>query len=326
MSGVVVETWRRFDIRGIDDLSNAVLGADLEATQMAGARVRGSLAFAARDGIVFSSGLINGNVAISGPLSRNAVTLSMFLRLGPGSRFWLNEMTEGDVGVILPGDDYDIIYAPRSLYLAATLTRERLEREVAREGLVWDRGLVSRTALRSPPIEPHELEWLRQQTLRIHRSAAAVRNNRMTIGQRLLRDIVNHYARLPQSGGGVRIPPVGSVKIVYEAREYIRGNLAGPISVDDLAMATETPPRSLFRAFSEVLGDTPHSYVRRLRLHRIRKELISAARSTVSGAAQNWGMGQDLGRLSRNYRDLFGENPSFTLAHGRALQHGDAWL
>lgn len=327
MSGVVVESWRRFNIRRIDDLSNAVLGADLEAIQMAGDRVRGSLAFAARDGIVFSSGLINGNAAISGLTSRNAVTLCLFLKLGPGSRFWLNEMTEGDVGVILPGDDCDTIYAPRSLYLAATLTTERLKREAAREGLVWDRGLVSGTALRSTPIEPRELESLRERTLSLHRSGAAVRNTRSTVGRQFLRDIVNHYARLPQNGGGVRILPAGSVKIVHEAREYIRGNLARPISVDDLATATETPPRSLFRAFSEVLGDTPHGYVRRLRLHRIRKELISGGTtSTVSSAAHKFGAGQDLGRLSHSYRDLFGENPSCTLAHGRALQHNDTWL
>ncbi|WP_394893694.1 DUF1214 domain-containing protein [Mesorhizobium sp. AaZ16] len=48
--------WHRFDIRRIEDLSNAVLGAELEAIQMAGPRIRGSLAFAARDGIIFSSG------------------------------------------------------------------------------------------------------------------------------------------------------------------------------------------------------------------------------------------------------------------------------
>jgi AraC-like DNA-binding protein len=320
----VLETWHRFDIRRIDDLSNAVLGADLEATQMAGARVRGSLAFAARDGIIFSSGLISGNVAIRGPLSKNAVTLSIFLKLGPGSRFWLNEMAEGDVAVILPGDDCDTIYAARSLYLAATLTTERLEKEAENDGLVWDRGLVSRTALRSTPIEPRELEWLRRQTFSIHRSG--VRNIRMAIGRRLLRDILSNYTRLAQTGGDVRFP-VGPAKIVHDARDYIRRNPAKPISVDDLVKATGTSPRSLFRAFSEVLADTPHSYVRRLQLHRIRRELTSGCRTnTISSAAHKWGVGQDLGRLSRSYRELFGENPTCTLAHGHALQHDDTWL
>ena len=56
----VAETWHRFAVRRIDDMTNAIWGADLEAVQMPGDRIRGSLAFAARDGIVFSSGLIDG--------------------------------------------------------------------------------------------------------------------------------------------------------------------------------------------------------------------------------------------------------------------------
>jgi hypothetical protein len=56
------EAWRRFPVRRIEDLRNAVLGADLEAMQMAGPPPSGSLAFRASRGIVFSTGLIDGKV------------------------------------------------------------------------------------------------------------------------------------------------------------------------------------------------------------------------------------------------------------------------
>jgi hypothetical protein len=56
LSGRAARLWHRFDIRPIEDQGNAVLGAELEAVQMAGPRIGGSLAFAARDGIVFGSG------------------------------------------------------------------------------------------------------------------------------------------------------------------------------------------------------------------------------------------------------------------------------
>jgi AraC-like DNA-binding protein len=326
LSAVVIETWRRFDIRRIDDLSNAVLGADLEAIQMAGGCVRGSLAFAARDGVVFSSGLIDGNVMIRGALSKNAVTLVVVLQVGPGSRLWLDEVTAGNVGIVLPGDECDIFCTAGSLYVTAILTSTRLREEVAREGLSLNRSLVRKTGLHSTPIGLRALTCLRRQFASIHSSRTDVEISKLGIGSRMLRTVENHYAELPQSRDE-RIHLAGQAKIVHDARKYIRKNLARPISVEALSIAAETSPRSLFRAFSAVLGDTPHSYVRRLRLHRVRQELMSqCATSTVSGAAHKWGMGGDLGRLSQNYRDLFGENPSTTLALGRSLQQDDAWL
>jgi len=138
----------------------------------------------------------------------------------------------------------------------------------------------------------------------------------------MLRAILLHYTRLPNIGEG-RLPLVGQAKIVHAARDYIRQHLTSAISVDDIANATDTSPRTLFRAFSDVLGDTPHDYVRRLRLHGIRRALLSTETITVSLAAQNWGMAGDLGRLSKNYRELFGEYPSSTLAFARTLQRKD---
>ena len=138
----------------------------------------------------------------------------------------------------------------------------------------------------------------------------------------MLRALVLHYARLPPIGEG-RVRPVGQAKIVQDARDYIRRHLTSAISVEDIANATDTSLRTLFRAFSEVLGDTPGDYVRRLRLHRIRRDLLSSNTMTVSHAAQNWGMAGDLGRLSKNYRELFGESPSSTRAFVRMLQRDD---
>jgi hypothetical protein len=56
-------------IARIEDLSDAVYGAGLEATQMSTGRLTGGLTFSQGNGIIYSSGLINGQVALSGPLS-----------------------------------------------------------------------------------------------------------------------------------------------------------------------------------------------------------------------------------------------------------------
>lgn len=321
MSAVALETWHRFDIGRVDDLRNAVFDAGLEAIQMPGAQVRGSLAFAARDGIVFSSGLIHGNASIRGSLSKDAITVGLGLKVGAGSLLWLNQVIAGDVMVVLPGDECDVLLRGSSLYLTATLTAKQLKREVERQGLVLPRCLTSKTGLHPDPIRRETLIALRGHVGRIH-APGDVRDRRLGVGRRMLRAVVDHCARLPDVGACCA-QPIGQAKIVQEAREYIRLHLASAISVDDLANATQTSPRTLFRAFSEVLGDTPRDYVRRLRLHRIRRELLSSDTMTVSLAAQHWGMAGDLGRLSKNYRKLFGEFPSSTLAFARATQRDD---
>jgi AraC-like DNA-binding protein len=321
LSAVVVESWQRFDIRGIDDLSNAVLAADLEAIQMAGARVRGSLAFAARDGIIFSSGLIDGNVMIRGALAEDALTLGVLLRAGPGSRFWFNEVVEGDVGVVLPGETCDFLCTAGSLYVAATLTAKQLRKEAARQCLSVHRRLTSRTGLHMTPLRPPALTRLQQQVADIHHGDLAAKDRRSGAGGGMLTEVLIHYAR--ECPGDDRAGPSGPAQIVHDALEYISENLARPICIDDLSEAVGTSRRTLHRAFAEILGDTPQTYVRRLRLHRIRRELVSNSGTTISAAAQNWGCGQDMGRLSRSYRELFGENPSSTLAIGRATRKDD---
>jgi AraC-like DNA-binding protein len=318
MQGIPV--WHLYEIRTIEDLGNAVLGAQLEAVQMAGPPVRGSLAFAARNGVIFSSGLIKGKIAVNGPLSRDAVTLGIGLRFGPGSRHWLNAVNDGDVGIFLPGDEHDAFYTEGTLYVTATLSAERLEQEAAREGLVLDRKMLSRTGLHSNPISPRPLIRLRCQVALIHDQGNANGDRHYEVGGAMLRTVFEHYARVPSSGDG-RIHPVGRARVVHRAREYIRENLAAPISLDALAEAAGTSRRSLARAFLEVLEDTPCSYIRRLRLHRIRRDLASEAETkcTISMVAARWGI-REAGRMSGWYRDLFGERPIESRARHLARQ------
>jgi hypothetical protein len=77
---------------------------------MTGLPVRGSLAFAARAGVIFSSGLIQIQVSLNDPLSSDAITIVIGLRFGTGSRFWLNTVSEGDVAIFRPRDELDAFY------------------------------------------------------------------------------------------------------------------------------------------------------------------------------------------------------------------------
>jgi hypothetical protein len=83
--------WTRISIARIEDLSDAVFGAGLTAMQMCRGPIKGSLAFAEHDGVVYTSGYIGGRVALAGPLSESMITFGLGLYVAPGTRHWLNE-------------------------------------------------------------------------------------------------------------------------------------------------------------------------------------------------------------------------------------------
>lgn len=309
------EEWIRVPISRIEDLSDAVYGAGLEATQMTPGGVSGSLAFAERDGVLYGSGFIGGTVALTGPLSLDKVTIGLGLDVAPGTWHWMREVGTGNVGVFHPGDEHDSRYTPGTLYSTLTIDADRLEEEAAREDLVLDRTTLGGTGFHARLLEPGVVAWLRRQLARVHGGRAPTMDAR--IGDVMLRAAIQHYGRAPFSGPrDRRLNPHAA--IVRRARAYVQEHLSEPISIDALARAAFASRRTLHRAFADVLNDTPQSYVRRLRLHRIRHNLASDVEQacTIALVANQWGM-SELGRMSVWYRQLFGERPSETHAHAR---------
>lgn len=302
--------WKTLPIARIEDLSDAVMGAGLEATQMSRGDLSGSLAFSQVGGVVFTSGLIGGRVALRGPLSDDRVTIGIGIDLPAGTRHWLNEVETGNIGVYLPGDEHDSIYAPGSLYATVTLTAERLEDEAARLDLVLDRGTLGGTGVHGRKVAPNVPAALGYQFRSIHRGWAVHKDPARAV----LEAVLCHLARPPHARNTGTQPGCHG-RIVARARAYIMENLAEPMSVDEIASAAGASRRTLFRAFADIMDETPGSYVRRLRLHRIRHHLAGDRERvcTIAMIANEWGM-SDVGRMAGSYRELFGERPSDTLA------------
>jgi AraC-like DNA-binding protein len=313
-SGLQTDRWARIPIASVEDLSNAVLGAGLEAMQISRAPVTGSLAFATCDGITCSTGAIDGRVALTGPLSRNEVTLGLGVVMAPGTRHWLKEIESGNVGVFLPGDEHDALYAPGSIYIAITLSGERLEAIAADDELVLDRRTLGGSGISPRKLAGAGLPALEAQFRSIHAGPRAEGTSPAAIGTRVLAALIVHLARPPRLvlGG---IDPAGYARIVARARAFIHANLDKPLSVAMIANAAATSLRTLNRAFQAVLGETPYTYVMKLRLHRIRHELVSDAElaCTITGAARRWGI-EETGRFAGWYREHCGARPSQTLA------------
>ena len=114
-------------------------------------------------------------------------------------------------------------------------------------------------------------------------------------------------------------PPVrGRERLVARARAWIDANLGEPIGIDAIAAAAGASRRTLSRAFFDVLEESPQAYVTRLRLHRIRSDLVAHAVSApkIAEASNRWGI-CELGRMAGRYKDMFGELPSETVRLGK---------
>ena len=84
--------------------------------------------------------------------------------------------------------------------------------------------------------------------------------------------------------------------------------------MSELCEAAHVSERTLQKAFKDIMGMSPVTYLHRLRLHRARDELRKAqsGSTTVTDVAMKWGFWH-FGEFSRAYRNCFGEVPSMTL-------------
>ncbi|KPU96783.1 hypothetical protein APR50_02625 [Variovorax paradoxus] len=112
-----------------------------------------------------------------------------------------------------------------------------------------------------------------------------------------------------------RLPPgtVARRHIVALAREYMRAHADEAISVPDLCAATGVSRRALQYAFEDVVHLSPVTYLRVMRLNRVRRELQTHRRDSIGDVAARWGFWH-LSRFAADYSRLFGELPSATRA------------
>ncbi|MFZ2103249.1 MAG: helix-turn-helix domain-containing protein [Oricola sp.] len=86
-------------------------------------------------------------------------------------------------------------------------------------------------------------------------------------------------------------------------------------TVFDICEALDVSERTLQYAFREYVGLSPTAYLRTCRLNRVRAELTASGpqEATITQMAMRFGF-LHLGRFAGDYKRMFGESPSATLA------------
>lgn len=133
-------------------------------------------------------------------------------------------------------------------------------------------------------------------------------------------DLMSAFFGALRSGCAQRLRPInlrsgGRFRQLQLARDFLAAHAHEPVYLDDLCATLGLSERAVENLFRDLLGITPITYLRHQRLHRARRALLEAPASPalVKQVALECGFWH-LGRFARDYRALFAESPSRTLA------------
>lgn len=103
-------------------------------------------------------------------------------------------------------------------------------------------------------------------------------------------------------------------KIALAIRDQVYHHMDGKINIEKFAKEYEVSGQTLINAFKSLFGFTPKTFLQLLKLNLAQHDLQNANfnNTTVLKIASKWGFSH-MGRFSKNYTELFGENPSVTL-------------
>jgi AraC-like DNA-binding protein len=140
-------------------------------------------------------------------------------------------------------------------------------------------------------------------------SALAARHLEQVLIHCLLFSATHNYS------AALRAPaPAAGSRPVSQAVELLQSDPARAWTIPELAADTCMSVRSLQEGFRRTLGTTPTSFLRRLRLERVREDLLADSEGTtrITEVAFRWGF-VHLGRFAAAYAERFGERPSDTV-------------
>jgi AraC-like DNA-binding protein len=283
------------------------------SNQLSPGQVHGSVLSSRLHAVAVTCTMVSGSFEMRGPVSTDHLVLSLSLESPTPGMQWMRPAHAGMVGVFLPNTDVDSINRNKVSFAVIDIPHDDLDGHAKRLGIAIDPAKIARSGVVPGQINPALRARISRLVADLHVGAPV----RLPPGYRLDEMIIAATVRQLERSQQVDDPMfLGSHhRIVARARAFIDAHLDSPIAIDDLVSAAHASRRTLYRAFAETLGETPQSYILKLRLNRIRQDLAqpNEAMRTVTVVSNRWGI-PELGRLAARYREQFGELPRETLA------------
>jgi AraC-like DNA-binding protein len=229
--------------------------------------------------------------------------------------------TEDDFVVLPPGSDFTFATTGSHRWMSITMPVGMFEAHAAAigKGDLPTIGQEKRVISSPKPL-------LDCFTASAASAAALVRNNGMSAPEKNGKDLVAGLltalnAVTSGSYKEVSLPTRKSRSTsdtMTKALEYVRGQQWGGTTVEDLASAADVTSRTLLRMFRQQLGIGPASYLKLRQLNIVRRALrgTHGSSSKITNIMSEHGV-TEFGRFASEYKALFGERPSDTVARSR---------
>lgn len=305
---------RSVRLRGVEDLREAVRGADLRVVQLVPGSLQGNLIHAKIGNIFLSAGDFGLDIRARGVMNPDLVTVGMMLESSGQVSQWDYDVVPGDVVLFPKSVEQEGYFTGYSRYATISISAEDLAAHSAGEPRLQDPDFWTRIFRSRPPLK------LREQTRReiaeriaqlrageFPRSPGAVEFLRRSLIEAFLEGIIQEASEEYDE----RHYP--GARLVRDVEDYVDAAGADrPLHISELCSALDVPRRTLHRAFHDTLGTGPVAYLRLRRLSSVRRALRTAnPQARVTQTALDHGF-TDLGRFAGYYRDTFGERPSQT--------------
>jgi len=210
----------------------------------------------------------------------------------------------------------DVVIDGGHRQLIALIARDFLRKTLPEDTVdALERG----ASMHQLPIPEHEADRLARWLLAM---LEAAKHRTQPVSQDALARVVEQELpwRLAQACHFPSVPPLrwkpsARRHALDRAIEFLRGTDIASVTVGDLCHIAGVKERTLEYIFREKLGLGPLRFIRLLRLHAARRELVAteAGKTTIGDIADRMGLLHH-SRFAAEYSALFGEMPSQTLA------------
>ncbi len=290
-----------------DDLVAAMAGWDLalRPQERGGATVYAD----ASPGIMLNWVGFEGRVHQVGAPPGDCYTIGILTTRNYALQWNGRQVSADNMEVFAPGQEYESSGPGGFGAFTLSIERSRLDGMAEQLGLSPLSELTGNAPWIGAPEDPVALDDLRQQLWRrvarddAGESPAAIAESVLMAAQRMPASTAS-----TASSHSRRAAFLAALDVMQETP------VGEPLTVHALCQATGVSVSTLERAFRERVGVGPKSYLIALRLHGVRRALRAATRpARVGDVANRWGFWH-MGKFAADYRRLFGELPSATLA------------
>lgn len=312
MSELSVTTTRVNDFEGFRE---AVHGSHVDVMQLERGRLHGSLTHVGIGNFSLSVGSFSAGIRTQRTSKEQKLIVGILLESSNRVTHWSYDMQPGDVLVIPPGIDHDGRFFGASSYAAIRLDLADIPSIFGGETDLGDPDTwnAKNHYKANPRIGAVAIQRLRKIVSRLADPTIKLPEQSADFWRRSITDamMATVMHSLPSDNAG---PPLSAVRLIRNVEHYLDAMGSRPVHISEICLQFGVSRRSLHRAFDEVLGMGPVTFLRYKRLCGIHSVLKASdpAQTTVAEVAMRHGF-IELGRFAHYYHTLFGEHPSETL-------------